>query len=139
MSFPRYRLSSLAVAVAVAASLSACEAVKAVIPPVPKTPAQGVYEARAAQVTAAAGALAWVKTVCPNQAACNDPRVDAVVDASITADTVISTAEATVRSGTTDQTALQKAATAAQNALSAFQAILTQYGVKMTPTTNGSS
>lgn len=130
-----HRLSVFAAALA----LAGCSSIQAVVPPAPNTSAQVVYEARAAQVTAAAGALAWVKTVCPIQATCNDPRVDAVVDGSITADTVISTAEATVRSGTSDSTALQKAATAAQNALSAFQAILTQYGVKVTPTPNGSS
>jgi len=120
-------------ALCAALALTACAAV----PPAPKTPAQIVYEVKAAFVSAEDAGLSFAEQVCPDPKTCQDSRVKAVAKALVAADTAIAAAEKTVRALPSDASDAQAAAAGAQNALDAFKAILAQYGV--TTTSSGSN
>lgn len=112
--------------------LAGCSAVQQAMPPAPKTPQQTVYEVKAALVSAEDAGLAFAAQVCPTPILCRDPRVKAVTDAIVSADTVMNAAEAAVRADKPDTPAAQAAAIDAQAALAALQKVLAQYGVQTT-------
>ena len=116
------------------ALLAGCTTVEQAVPAAPKTPAETVFEVKAAFVSAEDAGLAWAATACPTPSTCQDSRVKAVMEAIVTADVAISGAEETVQANAASSTGAQGAVTDAQAALAAFQAVLAQYGVKTAAT-----
>lgn len=111
-------------------SLGACSELEQAVPPAPKTAQQTVFETKAAFVSAEDAALAWAGQVCPTPSICQDARVKTVMQAIITADTLINAAETSAQANaSTTSSATQQAIDDATTALTALQNILAQYGV----------
>jgi hypothetical protein len=124
---------------ALAACSGVTQTIEQAIPPAPKTPQQTVYEVKAALISTEDAALAWAGQICPTASSCTDKRVAAVMQGVISADTIVNSAEAaTQANASTSSTAIQ-AANDASAALTALQAILTQYGVTTSATSTKAS
>ncbi len=118
----------LAVAV-LGMGLAACSTLEQAVPPAPKTPQQTVYEIKAGLVTAEDAGLAWAAQICPTAGSCQDGRVGVVMRAMVSADSLVAAAERAVRANAATTSATSQAINDATAALTALQAILTQYGV----------
>lgn len=101
-------------------ALAACASIT---PPAPATPAQTVYDIKAALVAAEDIALGYEQARCGTASPCTAPGAPQINQAIITADAAVNAAEAAVRANGSDTSAIA----VAQSAVQVLQALIAQY------------
>lgn len=113
--------------------ISACsnvqQAASQAIPPVPKTPVQTVYEIKGALVAAEDAIDIWAASKCASPSSCHDDAVRTVMQAVVSADTIVGAAETAARANAVANDNVTEAINDAQAALAALQKLMQQYNI----------